>query len=319
VESKTKIQLDEILKLLMKSSDKMMVPLLNKLFNEDYEIGNTNIEVSNNEFIKKRIENGFPTPIFDVLKADLFLIVTSKGNTKVYHLEFQLRKDEEMAIRIFEYGFWKAEEMRPASQMVYRFPKPLVIYFEKNSTIGDELELLLIFPDETEYTYKVPILKYWEKSKSELVDEKLYALLPLQLFSLRAKMEKAEKSGNAKVLKELGQAALVLAHELLQDALKFKDLGDVTDSDFDKLVTATENLIYYLNEKYLTDETIEVEAKQMTLSVMDRVKQETLAERDTEIIRNAIFKGYDNETIHDLTGLSLEKIEAIRSKTSTND
>ena len=34
----TRIQLDELLKLLVKSSEKMMVPLLNRLFNENYEI-----------------------------------------------------------------------------------------------------------------------------------------------------------------------------------------------------------------------------------------------------------------------------------------
>jgi len=47
----------------------------------------------------------------------------------------------------------------------------------------------------------------------------------------------------------------------------------------------------------------------MTLSVLNRVRQETEKEKETAIIRNAILKGYDNETIHELTGLSLDKLK----------
>jgi len=310
----TRIQLDELLKLLLKSSEKMMVPLMNRLFNENYEIGKTKIEVSNGEFIKKRAEKGLPTPFLDVLRADLFLIVTTEGKEKVYHLEIQLKKDAEMAVRIFEYGYLKAEEMRKDDQLVYRFPKPLVIYFEKNSAIGDELELLLIFPDETEYTYRVPVLKYWEKSKQDLLNEKLYALLPLQLFSLRAEMEKAEKHKDKQHLKQLGQLALDLAKEIQKDSLNLKEIGDITDRDFDKLLTAVENLIEYLNQKYMDDPNLVREVRKMTLSVYDREIERAKETKETEVIQNAILKGYSNEIIQDITGATFERIEELRSE-----
>ena len=316
----TRIQLDELLKLLVKSSEKMMVPLLNRLFNENYEIDKTKIQVSNGEFIKKRAEKGLPTPFLDVLRADLFLIVTTDdGKEKVYHLEIQLRKDEEMAIRIFEYGYLKAEEMRKTNQLIYRFPKPLVIYFEKNDTIGDELELLLIFPDETEYTYRVPVMKYWEKSKADLLDEKLYALLPLQLFSLRAEMEKAEKRGDSPRLKQLGRLALSLSEELQKDSLQLKELGDITDRDFDKLLTAIENLIDYLNQKYMNDETIVSEVRQMTLSVMDRAKQEGAEENSINIAISLLSDNMSIEKVMQYTGLSEEKVRELQAQMKSGE
>ena len=316
----TRIQLDELLKLLVKSSEKMMVPLLNRLFNENYEIDKTKIQVSNGEFIKKRAEKGLPTPFLDVLRADLFLIVTTDdGKEKVYHLEIQLRKDEEMAIRIFEYGYLKAEEMRKDNQLIYRFPKPLVIYFEKNDTIGDQLELLLIFPDETEYTYRVPVMKYWEKSKADLLDEKLYALLPLQLFSLRAEMEKAEKRGDSPRLKQLGRLALSLSEELQKDSLQLKELGDITDRDFDKLLTAIENLIDYLNQKYMNDETIVSEVRQMTLSVMDRAKQEGAEENSINIAISLLSDNMSIEKVMQYTGLSEEKVRELQAQMKSGE
>jgi hypothetical protein len=220
-----------------------------------------------------------------------------------------------MAIRVFEYGYLKAEEDRPDNVWVYQFPNPLVIYFEKNHTIKDELELIFLFPNEQQFTYKVPVLKYWEMSKAEILKRKMYPLLPLQLFSLRADMEKAAKKEDFILLKELSIKAIQLAKELLEDSKKLNDNEEILFKDYDKLLVGIQNLTQYLNRKYIKDKTLETEVIKMTLTVINpEVERNAQKNTKIDVVLKSIAKGLDNEIISDITGLSITEIESLRNE-----
>jgi len=237
--SSERLQLDEILKLLFSSSPKAMIPLINELFKEGYNPDKATISVGNSEFIKANHD----TAILSVIRADLILLVTENGKTKTYLIEFQLSKDSEMVIRMFDYGFQKAKELRKPGEWVIELPKPLVIYFEKNSTIEDFLKLKVIFPDGDVKIYEVPVLKYWELSKEDILNRKMYPLLPLQLFNKRLEMELAAKHRNSPKLRELGRDALRIAEELHEDAKALNEKEDIFFGDFDKLVLSSNHQI----------------------------------------------------------------------------
>ena len=46
----------------------------------------------------------------DVLRADMFLKVAKDDNKRHFHMEYQLSPDNNMGIRVFEYGILKALE-----------------------------------------------------------------------------------------------------------------------------------------------------------------------------------------------------------------
>ena len=61
--TKEKVNLDEILKSLFSSSDKVLINLLNGIFDEDFKEDEVSISIANNEFIG---------PNFDVIIGDRF-------------------------------------------------------------------------------------------------------------------------------------------------------------------------------------------------------------------------------------------------------
>lgn len=185
---KEKVKLDEVLKFLFSTSNKVLVKLLNGIFEENFNVDEVELTVSNNEFVEDDL---------GILRGDMFFDILNKNSDKVsYHIEFQTKNDNTMVIRMFEYGFRKGKEqersinkVKEDTRTIY-FPKQKVIFFEENKNIKNQLKLKIIFPDEKEIIYTVDIMKYWEYSDEQLREKKMYPLIPLQLFKLRKELEK---------------------------------------------------------------------------------------------------------------------------------
>ena len=97
-----KVKLDEILKFLFNSSEKVLVKLLNSIFDEDFNEDEVSVTITNSEFVEDTLE---------ILRGDMFFKIFDKSNDDFekhktnYHLEFQTKNDNTMIIRMFEYGF----------------------------------------------------------------------------------------------------------------------------------------------------------------------------------------------------------------------
>ena len=99
---KEKVKLDEVLKFLFSTSNKVLVKLLNGIFNEDFNVDEVELTVSNNEFIEDDL---------GILRGDMFFDILNKDYNKAsYHIEFQTKNDNTMIVRMFEYGFRKGKE-----------------------------------------------------------------------------------------------------------------------------------------------------------------------------------------------------------------
>lgn len=97
------------------------------------------------------------------------------------------------------------------------------------------------------------------------------------------------------------------------------------------MLLAIQNLIEYLNRNYFNDDKLEEEVITMTKSLYDlEVEKQGIQKgieqgikqgeknKSIEIAKKGILKGLDNETIMDLTELSIEEIELIRKEISLN-
>ena len=83
---KEKVKLDEVLKFLFSTSNKVLVKLLNGIFNENFSVDEVELTVSNNEFVEDDL---------GILRGDMFFDILNKDYNKAsYHIEFQTKNDK---------------------------------------------------------------------------------------------------------------------------------------------------------------------------------------------------------------------------------
>lgn len=264
------IKLDEILKSLFTVSNKVLLDMMNTLFHEDYKIEETLITVGNNEFITSK---------YDVLRGDLFLELNSEKN-QAYHIEFQTKNDKTMIIRMFEYDFFKAKEnyqrnkeKYDTDEIIFYMPKSIVMYIEENNKISNQINMKIVFPDKQEVIYKVPVMKCWEYTTQEMVKEKLYPLLPLQLFKLRKNLIKLnrEKQKNKDKINTQIMEVMETARTTAEEITKLQENKKIKPEDMHTILLAIDNLFQYLNNNYGNDTKLNEEVNIMTKTLYDPV------------------------------------------------
>jgi len=307
--TKEKVKLDQVLKFLFSTSNKVLINLLNGVFEENFNVDEVSLTVSNNEFIEDTL---------DVLRGDMFFRISHDESKKVsYHLEFQTKNDSTMVVRMFEYGFKKAKEEADENSYVKKiiFPKQKVIFFEENKNIEDKLRLNIVFPDSQQIDYTVPVLKYWEYSDEDLIHKKMYPLIPLQLFQLKKELIKASKNNNMEKMKELSYKAKNLATKLANESKELFDSNEILGEDFHKMLLAIQNLIEYLNRNFIKDEILENEVNRMTKTLYDpEVEKRGIEKGKAELLIKLLIKkfkslpeGYENKIMN----LSIDNIDRI--------
>ncbi|MGL4848659.1 MAG: coiled-coil domain-containing protein [Clostridium sp.] len=308
MDKKEKVKLDQVLKFLFTTSNRVLIKLLNGLFNENFNEDEVNISISGNEFIEDNL---------DTIKGDMFYTALKKNNEKInYHIEFQTKNDSSMVIRTFEYGFKKAKEesINEKKMKTIYFPKQKVIFFEENKNIEDSLKMRIVFPNEKEYIYEVEVMKYWEYTTEDLIAKKLYPLIPLQLFNLRKELNKLEKENKDEDIKNLSEKAKRLAKTLAEASNKLLKEEEIYGEDFHKLLLGIQNLIEYLNRAYFKSKKLEKEVEIMTKTLYDPEVEERGKESGIELAKK-VFKLFNQkqtlETIAKECNITVEKVKKI--------
>ncbi len=307
------MKLDEVLKFLFSTSNKVLVKLLNGIFDEKFDVDEVELTVSNNEFVEDDL---------GILRGDMFFDILNKNHNKAsYHIEFQTKNDNTMVIRMFEYGFKKGKEQLKNSKKfkeeiktIY-FPKQKVIFFEENKSIKNQLKLKIIFPDEQEIIYTVDVIKYWEYTDKELKEKKMYPLMPLQLFNLRKELEKAHNKNDLKKIKELSKKAKNLAEKLAKESAQLFEEDEILGEDFHKMLLAIQNLIEYLNRNYMKDENIENEVNKMTKTLYDpEIEKRGIEKGIKSAIEKLLLSGMDAEKIASILDVDICLVKEILNK-----
>ena len=291
--------------------------MMNSLFKENFDDEMTEITFENNEFVSDD---------YDIIRGDLFLKI-SKGNKPYhYHIELQTKNDSTMVIRMFEYGFKKAKELARYSgddpeEIVIFIPKQLVIFVEENKNIRDELKMKLVFPDGKEVKYAVPTMKYWEYSDIDIMQNKMYPLLPLQVFKLRYKMEQIKRKHGVESseLRETIMEAKKLSEIISREGSQLFNSDEIDGEDFHKILLAVSNIFEQLNTKYLNDEKLNEEVLNMTKTLYDpAVEQRGIKKAREEMAEEMLLDGESTAKIKKYSKLSEEEITKIKNKVMLN-
>jgi len=291
-ERQESVKLDEIMRLLFDMSKETLVNMVNGLFGETLDPALVDITKDNAKFVNEQLE---------IIEGDLFLRVFIPGSTKpnLFHIEFQTSEDGTMAIRVLKYDLTKAVENQNLNgKRILYMPKSLVIHIEEHKSIPDEYHTIIMFADGDTKEFTVPVLKYWQLSDEYLIKHNLFPLLPLQIFLLRAELDKLTKNKDIKAKQGAILKARDIAERIAKEAAELNEIGKLIDDDFKKVLKAINNLFEHLNTRYEVDKNLNSEVKTMTELIFD----------DTAYKRGEYKKAVEMATEMLLDGEPIKKI-----------
>lgn len=179
----------------------------------------------------------------DDLKKTLADTIIRIAHTDRYHIEIQMYPDEDIVLRVFEYGFGNALVNRDGKEILV-FPKPKILYLYEDGGVPDVQELAIDFGGGELYTYRVPVVKYLKMDMEEVNRKKLIVLLPFQLLRLRKVIEKERTEETMEQLKYL------ICHDIIKTIEVNVSAGNITASVGRKLKRITLQLYRHIYEKY---------------------------------------------------------------------
>jgi hypothetical protein len=310
--------------------------MLNSLFGENYDPDMVDVVQTNSEFEDFNLK---------ILRGDMFFRITDRKDGKPfhYHIECQTLRDRLIGVRVFIYDFQKAAENERLahnkndddSEVVLYMPKSMVIHVEENKNIPqDYYTVKIVFDDETDgetiVNYRVSVMRFWDYTDERLIEEKLYPLLPLQVFLLRAELEKMSRRKSPDGKRETIGKIRDIADRIVREAHDLCDIGEISDEDLEKITTAIGELFTHLNDKYDADAKLNEEVSGMIKALYDervfmrgeargiaKGKAEGRAEgrREEAIeIAKSLLDVLDIETIAKKTKLTIEEVENLKNK-----
>lgn len=153
----------------------------------------------------------------------------------------------------------------------------------------------------------------WEYNNKKLIEEKMYPLLPLQVFKLRYKMESLKKKQKCdeSALKEAVLEAKQVAEIIAKEAKYLYDCNEINGDDLHRILLAIANLFEYLNRRYGDNRDLEEEVTKMTKTLYDPEVERKGIEKITMLLLQQRIKDIPvdfKQKISKLEGAQLEKI-----------
>jgi hypothetical protein len=240
-------------------------------------------------------------------------------------IALKVKNDTSMVIRMFRYGFEKAVELSGTADtnphIILEFPRQLVIFLEENDNIEDALTISLRLPSGELITYTVPVMKYWKYTAEDLKDQKMYALLPLQVFKSRKNIHaifRCQKTDAEK--SRLITAEFVLLKDTVQQTVnilgQLHDQHEIHTGDLERILRVLQNINEYLYKQYGEYQMIEEEVHHMVKTLYDPlIKQEGIKEGikegKLELAKSLISLGVDVNVIIEATDFTEDEINRL--------
>ena len=313
-----RINYDAAVKSLFNVSNSLILHLINYVFNEDLK--EDEVELINLNREDSRVTVGEANRFMDMILEN-----HTSGNR--YHIEFQMKDNHEIMIRMFNYGYSSRTIEEEKEEIRIYFPKQAIIYLDKTEKIKDR-KLYIILPDETEVLYKVEILKLFEKDILELEKHKLIMLLPLKLIDFKAYLKKGKIRG------EDAKKVLDLFKETSRKILDCARKEDISSVDLNIILKVLDYLMRGISER-MPEEAIKEARKEMDAVKeilsgdpfgIDKIlnqgrkegREEGREEGRKEMVLTMLKNGVADEAILKWTDLSKEELENIKMENQSD-
>ncbi len=219
---------DKIFKKCITLSAKSVVRMINGIFDTDYS-DDCKLTYNWTEMVKDDESMG-------KILADC--IVTINGIHK-YHMEAQSYYDNEIVIRVFDYGYEYAKRgaVKDRNRYILKFPSPAIIYLYYETEVPDDYVIELKFDDGKEgYEYKVPVIKLPKLSPQEMDKCNMVILVPFKLLKLRDWVVVDKNNCNRKIMKKSPEELKsFIEDDIISTINNNRALGNITYADAARL------------------------------------------------------------------------------------
>ncbi|GHV75086.1 hypothetical protein AGMMS49940_23880 [Spirochaetia bacterium] len=286
---------DLIFKRLMRLSQGAIVQFINGLFNTDYPV-DSRVDYPSTETITDDLTH---------VVSDMLILI---GGEHLYHIEAQINNDENMALRVFNYGYLEGLKRKTVEDALITIPFPdaRIIYWETTHKTPDTVTLRLQFPDGNHYDYGVDTFKFLDHSIHELEEKKLSILLPFYMLKLRKRVTAAQSSQQRQELSELMKNIL---EELIRTVDHSTQNGLMTKEDMRTVVNLLGRLYADLYKSYEEFKGASTMVQEVLLTYSEEAALKAELKRSEEIAGSLVQLGMDIEKIAEITKLDIETVK----------
>ncbi|MCA1917721.1 hypothetical protein, partial [Methanospirillum hungatei] len=273
-------------------------------------------------------------PGFSRHLPDIVLAVHDKtGPDPLFHIEIQTEYDGMMDLRMVKYGYLigaSRSQIDEDDTRIISIPHQVVIYLEEHKRIRDDLKVKIIFPNESEVDYTVPVFRLYAYSAYDLGEMDLYLVIPLVLVKYRNRFDQIcrRKNLNREEFDAVVQDVLQEIEQITTITGLFEEKGVMDEQTKDIILSATMELYTQLHKKYIRDTNSKERVENMIESVTQKIskkwhtigikegKEEGIAEGVKIVAKNLLMIGTADEVILKATGLTIEELDRIKREVS---
>lgn len=191
---------------------KLLIPVINETFHENYDGSEIVIQTENEIFLRK--QDGYEEK--RITDASLQVKRENEDKGKSYHLECQSTKDKSMAVRMYEYDTQIALKDKEwvEDTLIVRFPNSAILYLRSDEKVKKEITMV-IETSGGSVSYQIPLIKMKDYSLETIFSKHLYFLLPFWIFVHEDELKKYEqdKDEREKLVKEF----VIIINRLQED------------------------------------------------------------------------------------------------------
>ncbi len=290
---------DEIIKAIVDAMPEQLFPLFKEVYGKEYP-EDTSIVLLNTE-TSTFWENREAPPGSTLM--DIALLV---GGTDYYHLECQMKENQEMVICMFAYDVHFAITHTKVvdgetKEITLKFPNSVVLYPEGSSSSPDHLQCRILFQDNSEHIYRLPVVRVQKYSLKEIREKHLVLFLPYTMLRFRQRLRKGKNITEKELTEYLNEVILILEDEVAAGRLtelQYNDYVRLIRNAADRVFVKHGNLRAEVDKmtkpliRLATHEFRELEAElaekkaELEKQKAENAKQETeLAKQETKLAK----------------------------------
>ncbi len=173
--------------------------------------------------------------------ADIFLTI---GNSHTFHLEAQMTQDNQIFLRVFEYGFYYAMSAQETPDCL-NFPEPVIIYLNRQEPLPEESILHISFGSQGTFDYRIRNYSCLAHDVTQLNQQNMAVLIPFQVLRLHNFLDAQNLSENENS-NFSPEAFFRLQEEIQNDIIRSIEmnfqLGNLTLDDASQLLELSNQL-----------------------------------------------------------------------------
>ena len=185
-DKKTATPYDDVFRTLVTDCPKLLISLINELFNTSYSLEDA-ITICSNEFFITSADGKQKERITDShLKIFSYL----------YHIECQTDFDVSISPRIFEYDSQIALSHSKMEDNVFKakFPTTGILYLRRNKKASEKKTIKIDLPNGQSCEYTIFSINASNYTADEIFEKKLYFIIPFHIFAYENVLEECSRS-----------------------------------------------------------------------------------------------------------------------------